>query len=98
MDSGQLLYSAVKIGLGALTAVFAIAVWSRTREAPWLFVVLGILAFYSETLWSILGMFGIGAELPAIYAVPLPSLIFCVLPPIFFIIAFIIMLIKKTRL
>ena len=97
MDSGQLIFISTKLILGGAAAVFAIAVWARTREAPWLFVVLGILSFYADTIFTILEAAGFTIDFVTVYTIPLPSLILAALPPFFFIIAFIIMLVKKSR-
>ncbi|MDR2509403.1 MAG: hypothetical protein LBC77_02030 [Spirochaetaceae bacterium] len=89
METSQILLIAVKLALGGLAAILAIAVWARTREAAWLFTVLGILALYTETIYRILEILGMGLDIPIFGSMQIPDLVLTVLPPVFFITAFI---------
>jgi uncharacterized membrane protein len=98
MNTGELLYISSRLVLGALASFFAIMLWSKTRDVAWMLVVIGTIAAYIETIYSILSLFGITGEgrtsadtiTPA--AIILPNL-----PTVFFIIAFLVMVIRKYR-
>ena len=98
MDSGQLVYVLSRLSLGALAAFFAIMLWSKTRDVAWMLMVIGTIAFYVETVYSILGLFGVsGGDLITIGTIPLISIILPNLPMIFFIAAFAVMVVRKYR-
>ena len=98
MDSGQIVYILSRLSLGALASFFAIMLWSKTRDAAWMLIVIGAIAAYAETVYSILNLFGIsGGNIFTIGSVPLMSIILHCLPTIFFVIAFIIMVVRKYR-
>jgi hypothetical protein len=96
MDTGHLFYILSRLILGALASLFAIVVWSRTRDAAWMLVIAGILAGYAETLYSVLGVFGItGGTVFSAESVPLAALALVNLPVCFFIAAFSVMIARK---
>jgi hypothetical protein len=98
MDTGQLIYVLSRLSLGALAAFFSILLWSKTRDIAWMLMVMGTIAIYVETVYSILGLFGISsAGLVSIGTVPLLSIILPNLPVIFFISAFTVMIARKYR-
>lgn len=98
MDAGQLLYVITRLIFGAAAAFFAIILWSKTRDAAWILMVLGAISTYIETVYSILGMLGItqGVML-TLGSVPVATIIFACLPTSFFIAAFCVMLYKKKH-
>ena len=49
----------VRLCLGALATFFAILLWSKSREAAWIFVILATLVSYAEIVVSTLEGFGI---------------------------------------
>jgi hypothetical protein len=72
--------------------------WSKTRDIAWMLMVIGAIAAYVETVYSILELFGItGETVISIGAVPLVSIILPCLPTIFFIAAFAVMVARKYR-
>jgi hypothetical protein len=96
MDTGELVYLSSRLFLGALASFFAIMVWSKTRDAAWMLMVMGTLAAYIESVYVILDLFGISwGKIPFIGAVSLPSILFPSLGNVFFIAAFLVMLIRK---
>jgi hypothetical protein len=98
MDSGEIIYISSRLLLGALSAFFAIMLWSKIRDAAWMLMVIGSIAAYVETVYSILDMFGIiGTERITLGSVPLMAILLPNLPTIFFISAFLIMVIRKYR-
>jgi len=86
----------VKLISGALGTFFAILVWSKTRNASWIFIVLGILFHYINIVFETLELFGIITE--KIYNIgnlPILKIILNNLPMSFFIIGLIIFVIRK---
>ena len=50
-------------------AVFlAIMVWGRTRDVPWLFIVIGVISLYASTILDALHILGAVNLDPVIYA------------------------------
>ncbi len=98
MDAGEIIYISSQLCVGALSSFFAIMLWSKTRDVAWMLIVIGTIAAYVNTVYSILNFFGIvGDTVLSIGSVPFTSILLPVLPPIFFIIAFLVMIIRKTR-
>ena len=98
MDSGQIIYIMSRLSLGALASFFAIMLWSKTRDVAWMLMVIGTIAVYVETVYSILNLFGIsGGSFFTIGSVPLMSIILPSLPTVFFAVAFAVMVIRKYR-
>lgn len=98
MDVGQVVYIISRLVLGALASFFAIMLWSKTRDVAWMLMVIGTIAAYIETVYSILGILGIteGDSL-VIGSIPAASIVLPCLPMIFFIIAFVVMVFRKYR-
>ena len=98
MDSGQIVYIISRLSLGAMASFLAIMLWSKTRDVAWMLIVIGTIAAYVETVYSILNLFGIsGGRFITIGSVPLISIVLPCLPVIFFIAAFAVMVIRKYR-
>jgi LytS/YehU family sensor histidine kinase len=98
MDIGEFIYLSSRLFLGALASFFAIMVWSKTRDAAWMLMVMGTLAAYIESVYLILDMFGIsGDKIPLIGTISLPLILLSSLCNIFFIAAFLVMVIRKYR-
>ncbi|MCL2129394.1 MAG: hypothetical protein FWH35_03470 [Treponema sp.] len=96
MDSGQLVYILSRLILGALASFFAIMLWSKTRDIAWMLMVIGTIAAYVETVYSILNLFGIsGGSILTIGTVPIMSILLPSLPTVFFIAAFLVMVVRK---
>jgi hypothetical protein len=98
MDTGEVIYMVSRLVLGALASFFAILLWSKTRDIPWMLMVMGTIAAYAETVYSILEIFGIaGTAVFVIGSVPAASILFPNLPTVFFLSAFVIMVVRKYR-
>ena len=98
MDFGQLVYILSRLVLGALASFFAIMLWSKTRDVAWMLMVIGTIAAYVETVYAILNLFGIsGVNILTIGSMPFMSILLPSLPTIFFIAAFMVMVIRKYR-
>jgi hypothetical protein len=96
MDTGQIVYITSRLALGALASFFAIMLWSKTRDVAWMLMVIGTVAAYIETVYSILDMFGITmGEGLTIGSVHVAAIVLPCLRTLFFIIAFFIMVLRK---
>jgi hypothetical protein len=96
MDAGEIIYITSRLVLGALSSFFAIMLWSKTRDVAWMLVVIGTIAAYIETVYSILDMFGITrGDTFVIGSVPVAAIVLPSLRTAFFIIAFLIMVVRK---
>jgi hypothetical protein len=98
MDTGELIYLSSRLFLGALASFFAIMLWSKTRDAAWMLMVMGTLAAYIENVYVILDLFGLSwEETPVTGSVPLTLILLPGLRNVFFIAAFLVMVIRKYR-
>jgi len=98
MDSGQIVYILSRLSLGAVASFLAIMLWSKTRDVAWMLMVIGTIAAYVETVYSILNLFGIsGKVIFTIGSVPILSILLPCLPTIFFVAAFVVMVFRKYR-
>jgi hypothetical protein len=72
--------------------------WSKTRDAAWMLMVMGTLTAYIESVYVILDLFGISWDKTLyIGTVSLPFILFPSLRNVFFIAAFLVMLIHRYR-
>ncbi len=96
-DSTVILYI-IKLIFGSFASFFAILLWARTRNLPWMFIFLGTIFQYGSIVYNLLVFLGIIPELFSfLFGIPLFTLIFTVLPPIFFVIAFILLLMRSDK-
>ncbi|MDR1147671.1 MAG: hypothetical protein LBK66_03485, partial [Spirochaetaceae bacterium] len=71
MDSGSLVLIIFRLLFSAAAALSAIIVWSKTRDAVWMLLVLGAVSAYAGTVYSVLEIFGITENFfPVIGTVP----------------------------
>ncbi len=93
MTQAQLILYIIKLVLGGLAAFFAIILWNRTRDPAWMSLVAGTIIEYVEIVYNMLLDFGVvfGTDI-SVLGIPLTKLIFTVIPPILFILAFILMI------
>jgi uncharacterized membrane protein len=98
MDLGEAVYILSRLFLGALASFFAIMLWSKIRDTAWMLLVMGTIAAYVETVYSILNLFGITKiNRITLGSVPLVAIILPCLPTVFFITAFMVMVFRKYR-
>jgi hypothetical protein len=97
MDSGQIALIFCQLVLGAVATFFAILLWSRTRDAAWMLIIIGAIVAYTEIIYSILGLFGMGGDFFLIGSVSLVSFVLPLLRMLFFIAAFLIMIIRQVK-
>lgn len=97
MTQSQMILYAVKLVLGGISAFCSILLWSKTKDAVWMNLVVGIVAKYVGIVYEILSVLGIIVPESVVFlGIPFSTLIFTALPDIFFTIAFILML-KRNK-
>ena len=98
MDAGQTIHIISQLSLGAIVTFLAILLWPKTRDAAWMLVIVGTIVTYIEIVYSILNSFGIGGEgFLHIGTVPLITFLLPIVRMVFFIAAFVIMVIRQSR-
>jgi hypothetical protein len=98
MELGQLIYVLGRLILGAAASFLAIMLWPRTRDLAWIFVIIGSITAYVETVFSVLILFGIvGEGINALASFSPMSILLPCLSTAFFIAAFAIMVARKYR-
>lgn len=100
MVQDDMILYIIKLAFGGIAAFLAIMLWSKTRDVAWMSLVAGILTAYAGIVYNMLADFGIvfgsGATEIFILNIPLATLLFAVIPSLFYITAFILML-HRTR-
>ncbi|MDR0496149.1 MAG: hypothetical protein LBH42_00890 [Treponema sp.] len=97
MDSGEFIYISSRLVLGAIASFLAIMLWSRTRDIAWILMVIGIIASYGETVYSIVSVFGLSNSIITVGSMPIVTIILPCLPMLFYIAAFAVMVARKYR-
>lgn len=100
MEETEIIFFIIKLFLGGVIAFLAIMLWSRTRDFSWMFLVLAAVTGYSALVFDLLLKLGfVTSRLINVFGneLPLIQLLLAVLPGVFVIIAFIIMLVKSGR-
>ena len=98
MDTGQTVFIICELAFGAAATFLAIMLWSKTRDAAWMLIIIGAIFAYIEIVYSILGIFGLSdGDYFLIGSVPVISFILPLLRMIFFIAAFAVMIVKQSK-
>ncbi|NLM00163.1 MAG: hypothetical protein GX220_01735 [Treponema sp.] len=98
MENSQLILYVIKLFLGGLTAFFAITLWSKTRDLAWMCLVAGAVTSYTSIVYEMMVAFGIvNLESIELFNIPLSTLFFTIIPPVFYIAAFLIMIFRTRR-
>jgi uncharacterized membrane protein len=99
MDTGQLVFAYSRLVFGALAAFFAVMLWSKTRDAAWMLVVVGVIVAYIGTVHSVLEIQGTADfNIPFIGSVSLVTILLPALSTVFFIAAFLVMVIRRRTM
>ncbi|MFO8065021.1 MAG: hypothetical protein ACQETQ_09315 [Spirochaetota bacterium] len=78
---------------GAVATFLAIILWSRTRDAAWMLIVIGTIVSYGEVLFTTLETFGmVDVSAVTVYGVAVFRVVLANLPTVFFIVAFSVMI------
>lgn len=96
MTEPEVLLFIIKLVLGGFLAFLAILVWSKTRDGAWFFLVSGTILAYCGVVYEMLKSFGIITKtFYLLWNIPIIDLCFVVIPSLFFIVGFIIMIAKS---
>lgn len=97
MLQAEVVFYIIKLVLGGITAFLAILVWNRTRDVVWMALASGAIISYAGLVYELLVKLGIAGNTgPELFGISLVSLLFVLIPSIFFALAF-ILLILRTR-
>lgn len=93
MVGSEIALYVAKLVLGAVTAFLAIMLWNKTRDAAWMSLVAGAVTGYAGLVYEMLEKIGIitGVGL-SLFGINLSSWLFAIIPSLFFILAFILLL------
>lgn len=82
-----------KLIFGAVATFLAIVLWSRTRDAAWMLIVIGTIVGYGQVLFTTLETFGmVDVSAVTVYGVSVFRVVLANLPTVFFIVAFSVMI------
>jgi hypothetical protein len=85
-----------QLGVGAVGTFFAILLWSQTRQASWVLVIIGTLLSYAGVVYTTLGRIGvIPVQVTLVPGFPLLEVLLANLPMVFYICAFIAVMVRK---
>ena len=94
--SSEILFFIIKLGIGGIVSFFAIMLMSKTRDSAWVTMVCGFLFSYASIVYDLMIELGVFSTNDiVVFGIPLIPLIFTVLPGLFYMIAFIIMISRK---
>ncbi|TVQ28370.1 MAG: hypothetical protein EA383_00645 [Spirochaetaceae bacterium] len=93
---GSAVVLGIQLLVGAVATFLAILLWSRTRDAAWMFIVIGTVAHYGALVFSGLELLGLVDLDGLVFAgVPLGRVLISSAPMLFFICAFVIMVARN---
>lgn len=96
MQQAEITLSIIKLAAGGITAFLAIMLWSKTRDVSWMSLVAGFITTYAGMVYDLMiDLHVITAAGPVVWGLPLSTLLFTIVPFVFFILAFILMLIRR---
>ena len=88
----------VRMGLSFIAAFGAIAVWSKSRDSAWVFMVLGAIFYFVDAMYETLVIIGIATyRLPFGGEFPLLESVLTGLPPFFLAVGFLVFLLHHRR-
>lgn len=92
----EILLFIIKLVIGGIVAFLAILLMSKTREAAWMAMVGGFILSYAALVFDLLIDLGVLTHTKQlVFGIPLSSLLCAAFPSLCFIIALILMLVKK---
>lgn len=98
MSQVDLIFFVIKLVLGGLVAFLAILLWSKTGDPAWMSMIAGIVVSYAGIVYDLLVTVGIlTVDKLKFMGLPLTSLLFTAVPYVFFIIAFILMIVRASK-
>ncbi len=98
MSNAEVFPVLIRVVFSFLAAFGAIAAWSKTRDAAWVFMVLGAIFFFVDSLYETLVIVGVVSySLPVAEGFPLLESVLTGLPPLFLSLGFFAFLIDHRR-
>ena len=92
----RILLFIIKLVTGGIVAFLAILLMSKKRTSDWVFMVSGFLLSYAALVYDLLIELGVlTATKYCLFGIPVSTLLCVLLPAVCYIVAFIIMLIKR---
>ena len=86
-----------RLVVGAVATFLAILVWSKTRDAAWMFVVVGTIIAYGDAVFTALEFFGLAhIDLFVVQGVSVVRLVLANLPMLFFALAFLLVVVRRS--
>ncbi|TVQ41104.1 MAG: hypothetical protein EA384_01130 [Spirochaetaceae bacterium] len=96
MSADVVIMLASRLVVAGVAAFLAIVLWSMTRDTAWMFIVIGTIVGYGEVVLSTLESLGVvQIDVLEIGGISLFRVLFAILPMLFFIIAFSILIARK---
>lgn len=96
MEQPEVILYIVKVALGGIAAFLAILLWSHTRDSAWMSLVAGMVTSYASVVLEMMAKFGmLSLHGPGLFGLPVVQLVFAAVPWLFFILAFILMLLRN---
>ena len=96
MMNPEIVFYIIKLIVNGIVSFFAILLMSKMRSTAWVSIVCGFLSGYAGTVWEILIELGILSKGRIFFiGLPLESLLFLIVPAIFFTAGFILMITRK---
>lgn len=97
MTQSQVILYVVKLVLGGIAAFCSILLWSKTKDSVWMSLVAAVVSKYAGIVYEILSVLGISLPWDVVlWGIPVSTLVFTVLPDVFFIAAFVLMLKRNS--
>ena len=100
MSETEIIFFIIRLFFGGIIAFLAIMLWSKTRDFSWMFLVLAAVTGYSSLVFDLLLKLGFVTSREIILLgnkISIVQLILAIVPSLFIIISFILMLIKTGR-
>jgi len=101
MKESEIIFFILNLCIGGFIAFLAIMLWSKTRDFSWMFLVFAAVTRYSAIVFDLLLRLGFVTSKNILILgsqISLVQLLLTILPGLFVIIAFIIMLIKVGKI
>lgn len=96
MTQSQMILYVIKLVLGGAWAFCAILLWSKTKDSAWMCLVAGSVCRYAGLVYEMFVTLGVVIpESLTVAGIPFSTLVFTAIPDIFFIVAFILMLVRS---
>ncbi len=98
MPDTEIIYYIIKLILGGFIAFLAILAWSRTGDSAWMCMIAGIVITYAGIVYDLLKFLGVVIGEKISYKnLSVTSLLFTIIPSLFFMASFIIMIKRNSE-